>query len=348
MDIALNQRGRSSNEFLASLAHYGGSIGAEVEQYIADAGLSESVLEQDYSARADQITSVLRSSKVFQLEMLINEWLSINHGLVAIDAFEEISATVEPLLQQQSVGCCELTLNPDCVIPEYWQGVAIHRTTGGWDGHEHMGFIHREIIHKRYVSERYPWKIFLQRAQVLEELPPSASFDTILEMGCGTGHYTFALAERFPDAQIWGCDLSATLLRQAQRVANAHHWPWKLFQAPAEDTGLAADQFDLVTSYILLHELPATAIEKMFNEAFRVLKPGGTVMMSDARPLWDMDKLTQWRTLHRAHYGGEPFWQEATSLNLQDLLQSIGFEQATSYGLGDARYPWVTTGVKPQ
>ena len=120
MDIALNQRGRSSNEFLASLAHYGGSIGAEVEQYIADAGLSESVLEQDYSARADQITSVLRSSKVFQLEMLINEWLSINHGLVAIDAFEEISATVKPLLQQQSVGCSELTLNPDCVIPEYW------------------------------------------------------------------------------------------------------------------------------------------------------------------------------------------------------------------------------------
>jgi SAM-dependent methyltransferase len=347
MEIELNQIGRSANDFIVTLATIGGKLSARINADMEDAGLNETSLDDDYCERESKILSALDTSKAFQLEMLINEWLSINHGIIAIEAFEEIRSDAEPKLHQASQGTCPLVLDPECEIPAYWQDYDIHRTIGGWDGHEHMGFIHREIIHKRYVSAKFPWKLLSQRKQVLGELPQLKSFENILEMGCGTGSYTSAISENFPKAQLFACDLSATLLKEAQRVANSKKLSWNLFQAPAENTGLDASSFDLITSYILMHELPTTSVKAVFKEAFRLLKPGGIVFMCDARPLWDMDKLSQWRTINRAKFGGEPFWRESTSLNLPQILGSIGFIEVQSYGLDAAKYPWVTIGVKP-
>ena len=106
----------------------------------------------------------------------------------------------------------------------------------------------------------------------------------ILELGCGSGQYTLGLAAAFPDAQLWACDLSRRQLEQAQRKANYHGYRWHLFQAAAEDTGLDADQFDLVTSYAMFHELPVHAMQATLAEALRILKPGGIVFIADVTP----------------------------------------------------------------
>ncbi|MBX2846785.1 MAG: class I SAM-dependent methyltransferase [Acidiferrobacterales bacterium] len=349
MNIELDQRGRSSVEFLSSLAGWGGEISQRTLDDAISLGLvKDDLLEDNYDDRAKQIYSALKDSKSFQTEALINEWLSINHGLIALDAFEEVKTRVEPKLLEKQHGPCELILDPNCKVPDYWENAEIHRTTGGWNGHEHMGFIHREIIHKRFVAAKYPWKIEQQRRQVLDELPAGHDYKNILEMGCGTGQFTSALLEKFPDSSVSACDLSKTLLEESQRIANENHWPIKLYQAPAEDTGLQANHFDLVTSYILLHELPRSSVKAVFKEALHLLKPGGVMMMCDVRPLWDMDKFSQWRTRHRADFGGEPFWAESTSLNLADLALNTGFEQVKSYGLTDTKYPWITIGIKSQ
>lgn len=51
-------------------------------------------------------------------------------------------------------------------------------------------------------------------AQVQSDLPRA-----IADLGCGTGHLTATLAERFPSARIWGVDSSAEMLEAAQRHA---------------------------------------------------------------------------------------------------------------------------------
>jgi trans-aconitate 2-methyltransferase len=44
---------------------------------------------------------------------------------------------------------------------------------------------------------------------------PEASSGTVWDLGCGTGHITALLAERFPDADVHGLDSSAEMLAQA-------------------------------------------------------------------------------------------------------------------------------------
>lgn len=346
MEIQLGQRGRAANDFLVSLASIAGTVDQRVKQDMSAANLCNETLASDFPSQNKQVLDAMKYSRAFQFNALINEWLSKNHGLVAIDAFEEIRETAEPLLEQMAIGDTTVELNEDCPVPDYWLAYDIHRTTGGWNGHEHMGFIHRQIIHKHYVAAKYPWGIMKQRRQVLEELPEGREYQQIFEMGCGTGPYTAALAETFPGSEITACDLSATLLEEARRYANENNWNWRLLQTPAENTGLASESFDLVTSYVLLHEMPAYAIAKLFHESYRLLKPGGLMLMVDARRLSDMDKLSQWATLHRANYGGEPFWAESASLDLGELAEDAGFAKVKSYGLGETAYPWITIGEK--
>ena len=54
--------------------------------------------------------------------------------------------------------------------------------------------------------------------------------------------------------------------------------------ARAEATGLADASQDVVCLTFLLHECPASAIEAIYPEAFRVVRPGGVVAMTDMNP----------------------------------------------------------------
>ncbi len=61
-------------------------------------------------------------------------------------------------------------------------------------------------------------------AQRLMELAPSDSLpNQVLELGCGTGHLTQNLAQRYPDADLVATDLSMAMLREAAGI-----WPFHL------------------------------------------------------------------------------------------------------------------------
>lgn len=181
----------------------------------------------------------------------------------------------------------------------------------------------------------------------MAERAPKTHYDQILDMGCSTAHFTHALQETYPDAQITGVDLSAQTLEHASRVANAHGWNWKLYQRAAEETGFDNGSFDLVTSYILLHELPVTAMEAIFAEAFRVLKSGGDMIMSDVTRYADVDKLTSWTADQSALYGGEPHWRESASADLGAIARTAGFVDVSAAGDAPFSYPYVVQGRKP-
>lgn len=347
MDVQLRQRGRARIEFLSDLAAWSGRLGLGIDQELADRGLPPSALHADRRQRLQQVDTALASSATYRTWADLSEYLAETHGRVAIEAFEEIypdlQAQLEELAEQPH---STLELNPELAMPEYFDGVEFHRTEGGWDGHPHQGFIHGEIIHKIYVARNYGGNIFGQRRMVLQELPRQ-NYQRVFEMGVSSGHFTQALAETFPDAQITGCDLSAVMLRHAQCTANEHGWSWRLLQAPAEATGLPDGSFDLVGSYIVLHELPAEIVRAVFREAYRLLEPGGDMIMVDVRRFQDMSRLEEWRAYYQAVYGGEPYWEESATLDLAEVAAAAGFAEARSYGLGDFHYPWVVVAHKP-
>jgi len=331
LDEPLAQRGRASLEFVASVGRWLGKatrdIDASLRAQVDDEALPEDLDAIDRELRARLEPTSLYTTREFGMEWYLNE-----HGRIAIEAFEEIAPRVTPRLHALDTGPATLEPAPeDWRAPAYWQDVWIHRMHGGWDGHPYMGYVHGQLIHKALVDRLYPGGIFKQRRYVAA-LAPKRDYSRILEVGTSSGQYTLALAETFPQAEIFGVDLSLRMLEHALRTANARGLPWRLFQRCAHDTGFADASFDLVTSYILLHELPAQAIEAVFQEAFRVLRPGGDVLMSDVSRYADLDAVRRWWADHGARHGGEPWWRESASLDLAAVARAAGFQDIRACG----------------
>jgi SAM-dependent methyltransferase len=347
MEFVLRQKGRAAMEFLVDLARASGSLGPRWTRELAEAGLTAKTLPDDLDARHAAVGRALAGSDAFATAALVGEFASVEHGRSAIAAFAESEDVLAPALDALAArGPATLEENPCLVAPSYWDGVWFHRTTGGWNGHPEMGFIHGELIHRHYVARTFPGDIFAQRARVLAMLPRK-DFADVCELGTSSGHYTIALARTFPEARITGVELSMPMLRQALRVANEHGWAWRLVQAAAEDTGLPEASFDLVTSYILLHELPAEVCRAVWREAFRLTRPGGHVLMADVTPYRVLDRLGAWRADWLARRGGEPWWRESATLDQAEAASAAGFVDVTEGGPDGAPYPWVTMGRRP-
>ncbi len=347
MEFELRQRGRAAMEFLVDLALATRPLGARWNAELAASGLKAEDLPEDLDARHAAMDEALAGSKAFAVSALVGGFASVEHGRQAIAAFEEVADRLAPELDAlEARGPARLVTHPGFRPPPWWEGVWFHRTTGGWDGHPQMGFIHGELVHRHYVARTFGGDIFAQRRAVLGMLP-RADYARICEFGTSSGHFTIALQQTFPEARITGLDFSVPMLRQALRVANANGWAWELHQASAAATPFADASFDLVASYIILHEMPAHAIRAMFAEAWRILEPGGQMLMSDVTPYARMDRLGQWRADWLARHGGEPWWREAASMDWAQAAREAGFVEVRSEGLEGRPYPHVLVATRP-
>lgn len=103
---------------------------------------------------------------------------------------------------------------------------------------------------------------------------------SILDVGCGTGVLSFLLAEMGHTVQ--GIDLSEGMLNKAQEKAASKSIQVQFSIEDAEKLPYADNSFDVVVNRHLLWTLPDP--DKALGEWFRVLKPGGTVVIIDG--LW--------------------------------------------------------------
>ncbi|MCB2107899.1 MAG: class I SAM-dependent methyltransferase [Rhodobacteraceae bacterium] len=354
LDYTLRQSGRASLDFLSAFGCVTPDLVARQNQALKKAGLADDAnLADDLDERAKQVEGVLQDVPEFRAANLIAEWHSEQHARLAAEAFDQIADELKPQFEKFKTGKTTLKLDPNLDVPKYWL-YPIHRTTGGWDAREGMGFIHGELIH-RYVVGKAPRPpaagsvaadIYAQR-DLMTQQAPRRDYKKILEIGCSSGPYTRSLGRNFPEAEIWACDISAAQLEQAQRNGNATGQAWNLFQADGRHTGQADASFDLVTSYIILHELPKQVIADILKESFRILKPGGDLLFGDVAPYREMSKLNAWRTDYAAKFGGEPYWRESSTMDVVAVMKNIGFVDVKYEGVGPTRYPWVTYGRKP-
>jgi len=344
--IKLKQRGRAEIDFMTNVFFGSASLRDVLSIDIEQAAGNIDELPEDLDQRNEFMEKSLSTSKAFRVQQLLGEWHSRNHGPAAVAAFEEVQHDLQAELDCLAQGPSTIEIDENFSPPSYWQGVEFHRTAE-WDAHPYMGFVHGEIIHRRMVDNLFPGGIFKQRLAVAE-FAPKKSYQRILDMGCSSGHFTHALAKTYPKADITGVDLSPRMLEHAQRMANSEGRSWKLFQRAAENTKFEPNSFDLVTSYILLHEMPEEAIRAMFAEAFRVLQSGGDLLMSDVTRYADLNKLDEWHADRGATYGGEPHWRASASLDLKQVAEEAGFINVSAGGMNDANYPYIVQGRKPE
>lgn len=110
-----------------------------------------------------------------------------------------------------------------------------------------------------------------------------------LDLCCGTGDITFALAQR--GAEATGLDFSPQMLEvAAERQANSNLKPQtsKFLQGDAQQLPFPESSFDIVTVGYGLRNL--TSWERGVDEMFRVAKPGARLIVLDfgkpANVLW--------------------------------------------------------------
>jgi ubiquinone/menaquinone biosynthesis C-methylase UbiE len=106
----------------------------------------------------------------------------------------------------------------------------------------------------------------------LEDIPPP---HRVLDLGTGTGVVALALAERYPEAQVLGIDLSPGMIEEARTKVPPELAARLRFEV-GDASALASPDadFDLV---VLSNMIPFA------DELARVVEPGGTLVLSFSR-----------------------------------------------------------------
>lgn len=118
---------------------------------------------------------------------------------------------------------------------------------------------------------------------LLALLPADERPGSILEMGCGTGHFTARLRARFPSARLLATDASRGMLAEARKRAPGAEFSLLDARgggtAPEASPGLAP--FDLAASNALVQWFPDLAAH--FRLVASRLRPGGAYLVSGFR-----------------------------------------------------------------
>jgi len=220
-----------------------------------------------------------------------------------------------------------LELNPDMELPEYtkWE---IHMQPGGYVGDPFAGHIYHYGTNNFWQGRNYQDEIHGKLAASVPLPPADGKVKRILDLGCSVGQMTVKLKERFPDAEVWGLDVGGPMVRYAHMRAVDLDIDVKFVQRLAEDTKFPDGHFDMVTSFLLFHEVNSEGAKNIIKEAYRVLRPGGVFYPMDQRMKKLLPKATAyskfqswwiWRWNH------EVWRMDHQSNNYPEEMRKVGF-----------------------
>ena len=102
----------------------------------------------------------------------------------------------------------------------------------------------------------------------------------ILDVGTGPGYVPIEIAKRNPNLEVWGVDISKTMIKLARKNAEKAGVENVKFEVmSAYDLKFPKKYFDLIISVDALHHFSMPL--KAFNEMYRVLKAGGKAWIYD-------------------------------------------------------------------
>src|SRR4051812_4008527 len=107
--------------------------------------------------------------------------------------------------------------------------------------------------------------------------------ENLLDVGCGAGNYTLTMLSKMNNLNCTLIDLSKPMLDRAyQRVSDVTNKWIDTIQGDIRAIHLKENHFDIILAGAVLHHLRDEADwEFTFSKLFRVLKPGGCLMISD-------------------------------------------------------------------
>ncbi len=247
-----------------------------------------------------------------------------------------------------------LELDPDLDIPESFTSVDIHQHPGGVWSDEIAGFVYERGARTTTPLAGAAHRDLHQRLTDLVAADGAPA--RVLDMGCGFGKSTRPFYEMFRDSEVHGIDVAAPCLELAAHdAAQAQSRNVRYRQMSAAATDYPDARFDLVTSTMLIHEMPPDEVEAVFDEAFRVLAPGGRMVHLDFLPADDAFR----RFIHYGHgrRNNEPYMEPLSELDAAEMLRGKGFVDVEIQAFEEAdgtldpsysnwRFPWTVIAAR--
>jgi ubiquinone/menaquinone biosynthesis C-methylase UbiE len=276
----------------------------------------------------------------FQLYASVNRiaqellWESTN---ISVD--RELPELIERARKLSAESAAQLVIPNSFEPPRYVTALDIHCMPGGYcsevcDNDVSAGALYDRGVFLYSMGYGGPYNDDMGRSvcNYIKRKLPEIQPRRILDMGCTVGHSTVPYKEFFPEAEVWGIDVGAPVVRYAHARSAAMGYEVNFAQMNAEETSFPDGHFDLVVSHILLHETSGKAMPRVFKEAFRLLSPGGLMIHADLPPFDLMDPFTQFILDNETWYNNEPFWGAMRDMDQYALSEAAGFPR------GEARF----------
>ena len=156
----------------------------------------------------------------------------------------------------------------------------------------------------------------------------------VLDIGCGSGGVTLFLAEEFPLEHITGFDVEEPVVEAARRRASAANLDERVEFVRGQPGGLPFPDcnFDIVFSKCAI--LHVSDKESLFREAFRILKPGGSLVASDWLTSHDGPRSEAMEEFVKAE---ELSFEGASPGRYEAILRNAGFDEVNFVD----RNPWL-------
>jgi ubiquinone/menaquinone biosynthesis C-methylase UbiE len=147
--------------------------------------------------------------------------------------------------------------------------------------------------------------------------------ERLLDVGCGTGGVTIPAKRRIGEnGPVYGIDPSPEMIEVACKKAERAGLDIDFRIGVIETLPYADGSFDVVTSSLMMHHLPYEVQQKGLAEIYRVLSPGGRILIADA--MKPKNILLKRLFKFMAQHHGLKFDVE----DLPATLKSAGFTQA--------------------
>ena len=152
----------------------------------------------------------------------------------------------------------------------------------------------------------------------------------ILDVATGSGRTLKQLRGAFPKEKIIGLDLSGSYLKEASRyISDLEGDLIELIKGNAEELPFEDNSIQAISCVYLFHELPRTIREKVLNQFFRVLEPGGVLVIADSIQISDSPDFIQvMENFHKSFH--EPFYSDYIREDITAKIKEIGFNNVNS------------------
>ena len=220
--------------------------------------------------------------------------------------------------------------DPELIYPEYYSSQNFHGIEGGYltTG----AAVSYDPVTKHALPPNETWN----REAVIKAVIGSPR--KILDLGCGTGSTTILLKQTFPSTEVIGLDLSPQMLAMSEYKANQAQLDIQWVHGIAESTKFEDGEFDVVTASLLFHETPTHISQQILQEAYRLLKPGGQVIILDGH------QKTLRNTTWLSDIFEEPYIKEYAAGSIDAWMGKAGFNHVLTEDVWWTNQ--LTTGVK--